>query len=364
MTIARGPLEGMRIVEFDAIGPVPMAGMILADLGADVVRLTRTGGGFWENTGGAILNRNRPQLTLDLKMPEDREKALSLISSADALIEGFRPGVMERLALAPDVCLDRNPRLAYVRVTGWGQTGPLAPRAGHDINYIALTGALYAMGTRGSPPPVPLNLVGDYGGGAMLAVIGLLAAVSSARASGRGQVVDAAMIDGVTMLSSLFHALATAGLWSSERGSNLLDGGAPFYRCYGCQDGGFVAVGALEPPFFAALIDGLNIDFDVAAQYDQSRWQELTSKLQDAFCSAPRDHWAEMFEATDACVTPVLSFSEASSHPHAADRAVLTSMSGVVQPAPAPRLSITPARIDPDRRIEVTFAEMQSRWKG
>lgn len=361
--MAQGPLAGMRIVELDAIGPVPLAGMILADLGADVIRLTRAGAGFWDNTGGAILNRNRPHLTLDLKLDEDREKALWLISSADALLEGFRPGVMERLGLAPDICHQRNPRLAYVRMTGWGQTGPLAPRAGHDINYIALTGALFAMGSQGSPPPVPLNLVGDYGGGAMLAVIGLLAAVSSARSTGKGQIVDAAMIDGVNMLSSLFHALTAGGLWSSERESNLLDGGAPFYRCYTCQDGGFVAVGALEPVFFGALIQGLQLDFDVTAQYDQTRWGELAGLLQDAFQSAPRDHWARLFEATDACVTPVLSFSEANRHPHTMDRENLSAVSGLVQPAPAPRLSATPARIDPDRRIEVTFSDMEGRWK-
>jgi len=364
MNRVHGPLTGMRIVELDAIGPVPLAAMILADLGADVIRVRRAGAGVWESTGGAVLNRNRPQLTLDLKTPEDREKALNLISSADALIEGFRPGVMERLGLAPDICLARNPRLAYVRMTGWGQTGRLAQRAGHDINYIALTGALYAMGNRGSPPPVPLNLIGDYGGGAMIAVIGLLAAVHSARATGKGQVVDAAMVDGVSLISSLFHALAAEGLWSPERGSNLLDGGAPFYRCYSCKDGGFVAVGALEPAFFAALVEGLQLDFKAGDQYDQTRWPELAMKLQDAFLGASRDYWAEHFQDTDACVTPVLSFAEAASHPHNVDRDLLTSASGILQPAPAPRLSHTAARIDPDRSVEVTYADIESRWKG
>ncbi|MGQ3111266.1 MAG: CaiB/BaiF CoA transferase family protein [Brevundimonas sp.] len=363
MTDAQGPLAGMRIVEFDAIGPAPLAAMILADLGADVVRVCRGGGGFWENTGGAVLNRNRPHLNLDLKAPEDRDRALDLVGRADALIEGFRPGVMERLGLGPDACLTRNPRLAYVRMTGWGQSGPLAQRAGHDLNYIALTGALQAMGSPDAPPPVPLNLVGDYGGGAMFAVVGLLSAVTSARTTGRGQVVDAAMTDGTSVLSSLFHALAAGGLWTSARGSNLLDGGAPFYRCYACADGGFVAVGALEPPFFAALVAGLKLDFDPAAQYDQTRWPDLAAALESAFAARPRDHWTAVFQDTDACVTPVLSFAEAAAHPHLATRETLPSIDGLTQPAPAPRLSLTPGRIDPARRGETTFDALIDRWR-
>lgn len=363
MTDAQGPLAGMRIVEFDAIGPAPLAAMILADLGADVVRVCRGGGGFWENTGGAILNRNRPHLNLDLKSPEDRDQALDLIGRADALIEGFRPGVMERLGLGPDACLARNPRLAYVRMTGWGQSGPLAQRAGHDLNYIALTGALHAMGSPGAAPPVPLNLVGDYGGGAMFAVVGLLSAVTSARATGRGQVVDAAMTDGTAVLSSLFHALSAGDLWSSARGSNLLDGGAPFYRCYACSDGGFVAVGALEPPFFAALVAGLKLDFDPASQYDQTRWAELAVALEAAFAARPRDHWTAVFQDTDACVTPVLSFAEAADHPHLAARRTLSPIDGLTQPAPAPRLSLTPGRIDPARRGEATSDALIDRWR-
>lgn len=362
MTDAHGPLAGMKIVEFDAIGPAPLAAMILADLGADVVRIARAGGGFWENTGGVVLNRNRPHLNLDLKSPEDRERALDLIGRADALIEGLRPGVMERLGLGPDLCLQRNPRLAYVRMTGWGQTGPLAPRAGHDLNYIALTGVLHAMGSPDAPPPVPLNLVGDYGGGALFAVVGLLSAVTSARTTGLGQVVDVAMTDGTAVLSSLFHALSAGGLWTNARGSNLLDGGAPFYRCYGCADGGFVAVGALEPPFFAAVVTGLDLDFDPSSQYDQSRWPELAGKLETAFAARPRDHWTTVFEGTDACVTPVLSFAEAAAHPHNQARETLATVDGVIQPGPAPRLSATPGRIDPARRGETTFETLRQRW--
>lgn len=359
-----GPLAGMRIVEFDAIGPAPLAAMILADLGADVVRLSRAGGVFWKNTGGAILNRNRPHLNLDLKSPEDHEKALDLIGRADALIEGFRPGVMERLGLGPEDCLARNPRLAYVRMTGWGQTGPLAQRAGHDLNYIALTGALHAMGAPGQPPPVPLNLVGDYGGGAMFAVVGLLSAVTSARSTGQGQVVDVAMTDGTAVLSSLFHALSGGGLWSSVRGSNLLDGGAPFYRCYTCSDGGFVAAGALEPPFFSTLLAGLGLDFDPSAQYDKARWPELTDKLEAAFVAYPRDHWTSVFQDTDACVSPVLSFAEAAAHPHNAARETLTTIDDLTQPAPAPRLSLTPGRIDPARSVETPFDALIERWSA
>jgi alpha-methylacyl-CoA racemase len=362
--LPKGPLQGLRIVEFDAIGPTPLAAMILADLGADVLRIARASAGFFDNTGGAVLNRNRPHLGLDLKSPGDREHALALIERADAVIEGLRPGVMERLGLGPDQAMARNPRLAYVRMTGWGQTGPLAPRAGHDLNYIALTGALHAMGAADAPPPVPLNLVGDYGGGAMFAVVGLLSAVHSARATGRGQVVDVAMTDGTAVLSCLFHALSAGGLWSPARGANLLDGGAPFYRNYVCADGRHVAVGCLEPPFFAALIQGLALDFDLAAQYDQSRWPELADRLARAFASAPRDHWTALFQTTDACVTPVLDFAEAARHPHNADRRTLIDVEGVTQPAPAPRFSATPAVVDPGRRAALDRDAALARWSS
>lgn len=357
-----GPLQGLRIIEFDAIGPTPLAAMILADLGADVLRIARTTGGFFDNTGGAVLHRNRPHLALDLKSPVDHDRALDLVARADAVIEGLRPGVMERLGLGPEPCLRRNPRLAYVRMTGWGQTGPLAPRAGHDLNYIALTGVLHAMGSPEASPPVPLNLIGDYGGGAMFAVVGLLSAVHSARITGRGQVVDVAMTDGAAVLSSLFHALSAGGLWSDRRGDNLLDGGAPFYRCYVCSDGGHVAVGALEPPFFAALVAGLDLDFDPTAQYDRNRWPELGARLATAFASAPRDHWTAVFQDTDACVTPVLSFHEAAAHPHNQTRETLVRSENLTQPAPAPRFSETAPRIDPSRGVPLAFDAAIGRW--
>lgn len=360
-----GPLNGLKIIEMGGIGPGPFCAMLMADLGANVLRIDRTtdaGLGVRKQLRHDLTRRNRPSIALDLKSDKGREAALELIAGADALIEGFRPGVMERLGLGPDACLARNPRLAYVRMTGWGQSGPLARRAGHDINYIALTGALHAMGSPGAAPPVPLNLVGDYGGGAMFAVVGLLSAVTSARATGRGQVVDAAMTDGTAVLSSLFHALSAGGLWSSARGSNLLDGGAPFYRCYACSDG-FVAVGALEPPFFAALVAGLKLDFDPASQYDQTRWADLAAALEAAFAAQPRDHWTAVFQDTDACVTPVLSFAEAADHPHLAARRTLLPIDGLTQPATAPRLSLTPGRIDPARRGEATFDALIDRWR-
>jgi alpha-methylacyl-CoA racemase len=255
------PLAGVRIIEFDGLGPVTLAGMMLADLGAEVLRLTRAdGASAFGDVGGAVLHRGRAAVPVDLKSEDDRAAVLNLVARADAVIEGFRPGVLERLGLGPEPCQARNRRLVFGRITGWGQTGPLANSVGHDINYIALTGALHAMGEPDRPPRPPLNLIGDYGGGAMLLVTGVLAGVIEARQTGQGRVVDAAMTDGTSLLSSLFHALSASGLWSGERGSNLLDGGAPFYRCYACADGKFVAVGALEPRFYAALLAGLGLD--------------------------------------------------------------------------------------------------------
>jgi alpha-methylacyl-CoA racemase len=358
------PLAGVRIVEFDAIGPVPLAAMILADMGAEVVRLARRSGGAWAEVGGAVMNRSRPHISVDLKSAEDIEQVLGLIDRADALIEGSRPGVMERLGLAPEVCQARNPRLVYARMTGWGQTGPLAERAGHDINYIALTGALHAMGPADAPPPVPLNLVGDYGGGAMFAIAGLLAAIIGARTTGRGQVVDVAMTDGTAVLTTMFHGLAAQGLWNEERGSNLLDGSKPFYRCYACADGKFVAVGALEPQFFAALLTGLSIPADRFSQYDPTGWAEMEAMFADRFATRPRDDWAAVFARTDACVSPVLSFTEAPAHPHNTARATFVEAGGVVQPAPAPRFSESPAGIRAGEAGERSFAELLDRWKA
>jgi len=359
-----GPLAGIRILEFDAIGPVPLAAMILSDMGAEVVRLARRSGGAWAEVGGAVLNRGRPHVPVDLKSPADIEQVLQLVDRADAVIEGFRPGVMERLGVGPEVCRARNPRLVYARMTGWGQTGPLADRAGHDINYIALTGALHAMGTADAPPPVPLNLVGDYGGGAMFAVAGLLAAVIGARTTGRGQVVDIAMTDGVAALTAMFHGLAAQGMWSEARGANLLDGSKPFYRAYACADGRYVAVGALEPQFFAQLLAGLEIPADRFSQYDPSGWEEMEAAFAAAFATRSRDDWEAVFKGTDACVSPVLSFAEATVHPHNAARGTFVEAGGVVQPAPAPRFSAGSADIRAERAGERAFDELLALWKA
>ena len=333
------PLSGVRILEFDGLGPVTFAGMVLADLGAEVLRLTRSaaaGAAVFTEVGGEILHRGRPEVPVDLKDPNDLARVLELVGGADALIEGFRPGVMERLGLGPEVCAARNPRLVFGRVTGWGQSGPKARDVGHDLNYLALSGALSMLGEPDRPPRPPLNLVGDYGGGAMLLVTGLLAALLEARTTGRGRVVDAAMTDGSALLTSLFHALAARGLWGSGRGANLLDGGAPFYRCYACRDGRFVAVGALEPQFYAALLAGLDIAPQEAPQYDVGAWPRLHDRFAAAFAARDRDDWAARFEGTDACVTPVLTLAEAPEHPHNAARGTFVDQ-GVIQPAPTPR---------------------------
>jgi len=364
MTPTHGPLTGLRVVELDAIGPVPLAAMVVADLGAEVVRVARPAGGgqAWADTGGAVLNRNRRHVELDLKDPAGRDAALALIDRAEALIEGFRPGVTERLGLGPEVCLGRNPRLVYARMTGWGQTGPRAAEAGHDLNYLGLTGALNAMGEADRPPPPPLNLVGDYGGGAMFAVTGLLAAVIQARATGRGQVVDVAMTDGAAVLSSLFFGLAASGLWSDRRGGNLLDGSMPFYRCYACSDGRFVAVGALEPAFFARLLAGLGLAPDRFRQMDPAGWPDMAATFAAIFAGRPRDAWVEAFAGTDACVTPVLAFGEAAAEAHNAARATFVTVEGVVQPAPAPRFSSGPCEVAPARRGPMTVAEALAAW--
>jgi alpha-methylacyl-CoA racemase len=341
-----GPLVSLRVVEMGALGPVPLCGMMLADLGADVVRITRPGeDGPLHRFGAEVLLRGRIEAKADLKNEDDRARLLGLIASADILIEGFRPGVMERLALGPDICLARNPRLVIGRMTGWGQDGPLANRAGHDINYIALTGALGAIGQAGAPPTVPLNLIGDYGGGAMLLLAGVLSGVIESRRTGRGQVVDAAMTDGASVLMSLFYAAHAQGVWRDARQSNLLDGGAPFYRCYRCADGGYVAVGALEPQFFAELLRGLDLPADSFRQYDRTAWPDMERRLAEAFASRTRSQWSEIFEGRDACVTPVLALGEAPAHPHNAARGTFSVQGGFAQPAPAPRFSATPGSI-------------------
>lgn len=356
-----GPLHGIRILEFDAIGPVPFAAMLLADMGADVLRLARPGGQpAFEDLGEGIVHRGRPVVALDLKQPADRDAALDLVAAADAVIEGFRPGVMERLGLGLEVCLARNPRLVFARMTGWGQTGPLALRAGHDINYIALSGALGAMGEPGRAPVPPLNLVGDYGGGAMFLVQGVLAALLCAQRTGRGQAVDVAMTDGVALLLSMFLAMRQTGTWSDARGENLLDGGAPFYRCYACADGGHVAVGALEPQFFAALIEGLCFAPQDFVQYDRAGWPAMQAAFAARFATRSRDEWAAVFAGTDACVSPVLGLMEAPDHPQNAARGAHQQVDGLTHPAPAPRFGVTPALIRPAGPM--SLSEALQRW--
>lgn len=351
------PLSGVRIIEFDGIGPVTFAGMVLADLGADVLRLSRAEAGAFGEVGHDVLHRARDAVVVDLKSPADRDRVLDLIASADAVIEGFRPGVLERLGLGPEDCAARNPKLVFGRVTGWGQTGPLAQTVGHDINYIGLTGALHAMGEAGRPPAPPLNLVGDYGAGAMLLVTGVLAGVVEARATGKGRVVDAAMTDGTALLSALFFSMTASGLWG-ERGSNLLDGAAPFYRCYACSDGKFVAVGALEPRFYAALLAGLGLDAAEAPQMPVSEWPALEARFTALFATRTRDDWAAHFAGTEACVTPVLTFAEAADHPHNRDRGTLAG--SPLQPTPAPRFDGRVAPIEPAGSLSLD--EALARW--
>jgi alpha-methylacyl-CoA racemase len=338
--MSKGPLAGVRILEFEGLGPVPFCGMLLAGLGAEILRVARGNPGLPRaESGDAVVLRGRPAVTADLKSPADREQVLRLVGKADALLEGYRPGVMERLGLGPEICLAANSALVYGRMTGWGQNGTLAARAGHDINYIAISGALHAIGKPGEPPTVPLNLIGDYGGGAMLLATGVLAALLEARKSGRGQVVDAAMTDGAALLMSLFHSMFAGSAWVDERGANLLDGGAPFYRCYKCADGRHVAVGALEPQFFAALIRLTGIDFPPAAQHERARWPELAAKLKASFAGKTRDDWAALMEPEDACVSPVLSLAEAPGHAHNESRGTFVNLGGIQQAAPAPRFS-------------------------
>lgn len=358
------PLSGLRILEFDGLGPVTFAGMMLADLGADVLRLTRNadaGSAVFSEVGGEVLHRGRAAVAVNLKDPDDVARVLDLIGTADALIEGFRPGVMERLELGPDVCAGRNPRLVYGRVTGWGQSGPMSREVGHDINYIALSGALHAMGEPDRPPRAPLNLIGDYGGGAMMLVTGVLAALLEAKTTGRGRVVDAAMTDGSALLMSLFQALGARGLWGETRGANLLDGGAPFYRCYACRDGRFVAVGALEPQFYAALIAGLGLDPKTAPQFDVGGWPALHARFEAIFVTRDRDDWAAHFAGTTACVTPVLTTAEAVMHPHNAARGTFVEQ-GLVQAAPAPRFDREPPQPLP-QPASLSLADARDRWR-
>ena len=346
-----GPLAGVRVVEMAGVGPAPFAGMLLSDMGAEVVRVDRKpakgGGAFDALAGASRLDRGRRSIALDLKQPEAVAAALDLIGAADALIEGFRPGVMERLGLGPAACHARNPRLVYGRVTGWGQDGPLAATAGHDIDYVALSGVLHAIGTADAPVP-PLNLIGDFGGGAMVLAFGVVCALLESRASGRGQVVDAAMTDGAALLMAMTYKLKADGLWRDARQANALDGGAPFYGVYRCADGGWIAVGALEPPFFAAFLAGIGLDPDeFSDRWNPQAWPAMRARLEAAFAQRPRDEWAALFVDSDACVTPVLDLDEAPRHPHNVARRTFIEVDGAPQPAPAPRFSRTPPEPGP-----------------
>jgi len=343
--MASGPLVGVKIVEFAGIGPGPFCGMLLADLGADVVRIDRA-----ESAGRGhpdLANRGKRSIAVDLKKPEGVEAALSLIEKADGLLEGFRPGVMERLGVGPDVALKRNPRLVYGRMTGWGQTGPWSQMAGHDIDYIALTGALHTMGRKDEPPAPPLNLVGDFGGGALYLAFGLLAGIIEAKSSGKGQVVDCAMIDGAASLMTMFYNMRAVGMWSADRDANLLDGGAHFYDTYTCADGKWLAVGSIEPQFHAELVKGLGLPADTFGMYmDRAKWPEFSQRIADVVKTKTRDDWMKVFDGTDACVAPVLSMDEAPKHPHNADRKTFVDAFGVIQPNAAPRFSRTAGAVN------------------
>ncbi|MFD8710289.1 CaiB/BaiF CoA transferase family protein [Streptomyces anulatus] len=341
-----GPLTGVRVVELAGIGPGPFAAMLLADLGADVVRVDRPGGaGLGIDPASDLTNRNKRSVLLDLKSDEGPARVLDLVERADILIEGYRPGVAERLGVGPEACLARNPKLVYGRMTGWGQDGPLAERAGHDIAYLALTGTLSMIGKPDEPPVVPANLVGDYAGGSLYLVVGVLAALQHARAHGEGQVVDAAIVDGAAHLATMIHGMLAAGSWQDRRGTNLLDGGCPFYGTYATSDGGHMAVGPLEGQFYAEFIGLLGIADAFPDRWDLARWDELRAAVTERFLTRTRDEWTEVFDGTDACVAPVLSLTEAPHHPHLAARSTFVEHSGLTQPAPAPRFSATPVSV-------------------
>nr|WP_232663723.1 CaiB/BaiF CoA-transferase family protein [Pseudonocardia sp. TRM90224] len=363
---SNGPLRGLKVVELAGIGPGPHAAMVLADLGADVVRIDRPSGGL--KLGDPSVPdptlRGRRKVAADLKTPEGRETVLRLVERADVLLEGLRPGVTERLGVGPDACHARNPRLVYGRMTGWGQDGPLAARAGHDINYIGLTGTLHAIGRAGERPVPPLNLVGDFGGGSMLLVIGIVAALWEAQRSGQGQVVDAAMVDGVSVLNQMVWSLLAQKVWVDEPAANLLDGHAPFYDTYTCSDGRHVAVGAIEPQFYAAMLAGLGLTdaADLPHQFDRDRWPQLKARIAEVFATRTRDEWAAVFVDTDACVTPVLSFAEAAEHPHLVARSTIVERDGVPEAAPAPRFSRTPTALPETAREPEPLEDVLADW--
>ncbi|MBB6427900.1 CaiB/BaiF CoA-transferase family protein [Sphingopyxis sp. JAI128] len=352
-----GPLAGLRVLEFAGIGPGPHCGMLLADLGAEVVRIDRPGGNGWPNP---VVDRGRSTVTIDIRSEEGRAFCYEAADKADVLIEGFRPGVMERLGFGPDILCERNPRLVYGRMTGWGQSGPLAQAAGHDINYIAVTGALAAMGTAGQPAMPPLNLVGDFGGGSMFLAFGIMAALWERQSSGRGQIIDAAIVDGVTSLMTMFAGLLPDGRISMARDSNLLAGASPFYRCYRCADGGEIAVGALEPQFYRELIALSGAPSDLLDQQnDESGWAGRSDRLADLFATRTVAEWCAMLEGSDACFAPVIELSSAPSHPHLAARETYVEADGLVQAASAPRFSRTPGTV---RAAQPDGREAIARW--
>ena len=345
-----GPLEGIRIIEFQGIGPGPFCGMMLSDMGAEVIRIDRAAnvvGGDPATPPVDVLARGRKSIGVDLKNPDGVETVLRLIETADGLIEGFRPGVMERLGLGPEECLARNPRLVYGRMTGWGQEGPYALAAGHDINYIALAGALEPIGRHGEAPVPPLNLVGDFGGGGMLLAFGMACGLIEAARSGQGQVVDAAMVDGAATLMAMFHSMRAMGVWNDERGTNLLDTGSHFYDVYECADGRYISIGSIEPQFYAELLrlTGLDSDEEFARQLVREDWPHLKARITEVFATKTRDEWCEIMEATDVCFAPVLTLEEAPAHPHNVHRDLFTELAGVVQPNPSPRFDRTVPQI-------------------
>ncbi|MEV4051883.1 CaiB/BaiF CoA-transferase family protein [Amycolatopsis sp. NPDC049688] len=362
-----GPLAGVRVIELAGLGPGPFAAMILAEMGADVIRIDRPSGGFLDmaGPGSDLLGRGKRSVVLDLKRPESVRTLLDLGATADVFLEGFRPGVAERLGVGPEDLWARNPRLVYGRMTGWGQNGPAAATAGHDITYIAPTGALHAIGEAGGPPQIPLNVVGDIGGGATYLVMGVLAALWEARSTGRGQVVDAAIVDGTAHMLAIVHSLLAEDRWTDQRGANLIDGGAPFYSVYRTAEGRYMAVGALEPPFFAAFVGLLGVEADPATQYDRTRWGELRTTIADAFATRTQQEWTEVFAGSDACVAPVLSLREAAGYPQLAERCTLVEVDGVLQAMPAPRFSrhsvtVPAGAPKPGQHTEEVLAEIAS----
>jgi alpha-methylacyl-CoA racemase len=365
-----GPLSGLKVVEVAGIGPGPFAALMLADMGADVIRVDRAGsvrGGDPAAPPADILNRGRRSVGVDLKSPDGVEVLLQLVEHADAIFEPFRPGVAERLGFGPDVCLARNPKIVYGRMTGWGQEGPYANTAGHDINYISLAGALDHFGRQGEKPVPPLNLVGDFGGGGMFLAYGLVCAILEAKTSGKGQVVDAAMVDGSAILMTFIHGLRAMGIWADERGTNLLDTGAHFYDVYETKDGKFVSIGSIEPQFYAELLrlTGLDQDPDLPWQNDKTAWPAMKDRITEIFKAKTRDEWCEVMEGTDVCFAPVLSMGEAPEHPHNVERGTFVELDGIVQPAPAPRFSRTPGAVArPPSHAGQHTDEVLAEWLG